>query len=150
MLLLRLGVSKNCCNARVVPLCQTAIYLRPCKFGNGLRSSCGVLPQQMYRCVRRNLAGDWRTLGCRAFDGTLRLSNFCCKPNKRIVLLVIMPRGTSTRGICELHHRPFPCLGCRGAKGGRVRSDRKTAANRLRAREAAMARWHPKLVKEKA
>ncbi len=53
-------------------------------------------------------------------------------------------RGTQTRGICEIHNRPFPCLSCRGAKGGRVSSPKKSAANRAKARHAAMSRWHRK------
>ena len=53
-------------------------------------------------------------------------------------------RGIETRGICGVHNRPFPCLSCRGAKGGRVSSPKKSAANRAKARHAAMLRWHRK------
>ena len=98
--------------------------------------------------VRRFLRDDSGMAEGSAFDGTLHLRDSGCKPNKKIVLLGIMGRGVGTRGICQLHHRPFPCLGCRGAKGGRVRSPKKTAANRLRAKDAAMKRWHPELVEK--
>jgi hypothetical protein len=56
-------------------------------------------------------------------------------------------RGSiATNGICEIHRRPFPCLSCRGRKGGLVSSPAKSRANRLKAKKAAMARWHRKTV----
>lgn len=63
---------------------------------------------------------------------------------RRSSVLLGTMRGIETRGICELHNRPFPCLSCRGQKGGRVSSPKKSAANRLKARHAAMLRWHRK------
>jgi hypothetical protein len=44
--------------------------------------------------------------------------------------------------LCPLHLRALPCLSCRGEKGGSVSSQKKTKANRLKARAAALARWH--------
>jgi hypothetical protein len=46
--------------------------------------------------------------------------------------------------LCPLHHRPMPCLSCRGIKGGSVSSPKKSAANRKKARKAALARWRGK------
>ena len=43
--------------------------------------------------------------------------------------------------LCPLHQRPLPCLSCRGIKGGSVSSPKKSAANKKKARAAALARW---------
>jgi len=42
---------------------------------------------------------------------------------------------------CAIHYRPLPCRSCIGKKGGSVSSPKKSAANRLKARKAALARW---------
>jgi hypothetical protein len=62
----------------------------------------------------------------------------------QVVLRFRIMRTTETSGICEIHRRPYPCLSCRGAKGGHISSPKKSAANRLKARHAAMKRWHRK------
>ena len=46
-----------------------------------------------------------------------------------------------TTGICAVHNRPHPCLSCRGAKGGRVSSPKKSRANRAKSKFAANCRW---------
>lgn len=43
--------------------------------------------------------------------------------------------------VCVLHGKKVPCLSCRAAKAGRARSEKKTQANRARARIAALTRW---------
>lgn len=42
---------------------------------------------------------------------------------------------------CPIHYRPLPCRSCIGKKGGSVSSPKKSAANKKKARAAALARW---------
>lgn len=55
---------------------------------------------------------------------------------------------TEKNNLCPIHSRRTPCLSCRGAKGGSVSSPKKSAANRRKAKKAAMARWSGKRIKK--